>query len=130
MVLNLASVGCGNVGINPETDEKVGKESMTVEHFDSYLTTYVSKSDISVLVYVDISARLKQTYRTADAGLGEAHVLAYVDRAHVGIAFGKYIDCFEIHLARFLELHGYLFLAEAVFVVGYCVCDYFERNLA
>lgn len=130
MVLNLAGVGCSNVCINTETDEKVGKESMTVEHFDSYLATYVGESDISVLVYVDISARLKQTYRTADAGLGEAHVLAYVDRTHVVVIFGKYIDCFEIHLAGFLELHSYLFLAEAVFVVGYCVCDYFERNLA
>ena len=129
-MLNLASVGCGNVCINTETDEKVGKESMTVEHFDSHLATYVGESDISVLVYVDISARLKQTYRTADAGLGEAHVLAYVDRTHVVVIFGKYIDCFEIHLAGFLELHSYLFLAEAVFVVCDCICDYFESYLA
>lgn len=41
MVLDLARIGSGDVGIYSEGDEKVGEESVTVEHLDRYLASNV-----------------------------------------------------------------------------------------
>ena len=83
MMLYFARIGCGNVLIHSESDEKVGQESVTVEHFDSNLAADIGQGEIAVLVNVYVPASLQKTYRAADARLGKSHMLAYVNRAHV-----------------------------------------------
>ena len=78
VVLDLTGIFCGSILIYAKTDKKVSQEFVAVVHLHRYLATELGEGNVSVFVYVYISARLQKAYRAADTRLREAHVLAHV----------------------------------------------------
>ena len=88
MMLYFAGISRRNVIRYTERYEKVGQQLVSVIHLYCYLMADIRECDITVTVDVYISAVLKQAYCSAHARLGKAHMLTYVNGAHVGILLG------------------------------------------
>ena len=90
VMLDLAGIGVGRFLTYTKRDEKSGQGAVAIVNLLRHVTALVGKADIAVLVNRYVSATLKQADRSAYTWLGKAHVLAHVDRSHVGRLFGQY----------------------------------------
>ena len=101
-VLDAAGVLGGGVLGYSEGYEKGGEYLVAAVNLLCDEASLLGEGNVAVRVYRDVSAAFQKTDGAADAGLGEAHILADVDGTDVRLFFREYQYCFEIHLARFL----------------------------
>ena len=105
VVLDLAGIGVGGLLVHAQADEQGFEQRVALEGALGDLSALIGQGQVAVVIYRDKTARAEQADGAADAGFGKAHMLTHVDGADVGAGFREAVDGFQIHLARFLQVH-------------------------
>ena len=98
-VLDFAGVVCRGFLVDAEPDEEFAEDGVTLIGALSDLKSCLGEMKSAVVGNCDVAAVAENSDRTADAGLGVAHFLADVDRAHKSLALTENIYGFKIHFA-------------------------------
>ena len=98
-VLDFAGVVCRGFLVDAEFDEELAEDGVTLIGALSDLKTRLGEMKSTVVGNCDVAAVAENSDRTANAGLGVAHFLADVDRAHKSLALTENIYGFKIHFA-------------------------------
>ena len=98
-VLDFAGVVCRGFLVDAEPDEELTEHGVTLVGALSDLKPRLGEVKSPVVGNGDVAAVTENSDRTADAGLGVAHFLADVDRAHKSLALTENIYGFKIHFA-------------------------------
>ena len=98
-VLDFAGVVCRGFLVDAEPDEELTEHGVTLVGALSDLKPRLGEVKSPVVGNGDVAAVTENSDRTADAGLGVAHCLADVDRAHKSLALTENIYGFKIHFA-------------------------------
>ena len=106
VVLDLAGILGGDVGVHPQRDQKTGQDGVALVDLLGDRQTLIGQGDGTVTGNRDQPPLAKHTDGAADRGLGVPHVLADVDRTDKPRPARKQQNGFQIHLTRFLQIHG------------------------
>jgi hypothetical protein len=101
-VFHFAGIFHGGVFVNADGAEELGDKGMSLKHFLCDLLAAFGEEKEAVLVGNDVAAAFQKTHGAAYAGLGIAHVFAYVDGAYGAAFLAEDVYGFKIHLAGFL----------------------------
>ena len=63
--------------------EELGEDLVTVVNLDCHLAAVFGQGKVAVRINLNVSTVFQKADSTADAGLGKAHLLAYVNRTYV-----------------------------------------------
>ena len=79
VVLDLAGVGVGDVGVHAQVDKVFLEQPMALVGSLGHGAAGIGQKKVSECVHLDKSPLSEQSDGAADAGLGKAHVLAHVN---------------------------------------------------
>ena len=106
VMLHLAGVLLGGLGVDAELHEKLRERMVPVEHFRGDLHAAGRQGDESVAIHRDMAALAQALGRVGHARLRHAELLRDVDRADVTVFLLHHQHCFQIVFRSSQDLHS------------------------
>ncbi len=92
--------------IDAEGGQKCRQYGVTLVNGLCDLETRLGQTEQTILVDGNITVIAQQADCSADAGLGEAGIMRYVDRAHLTVLLHENKNSFQIVFRAFLDLQS------------------------
>ena len=105
-VLDAAGILRSDLVIDAEGGQKCRQYGVTLVNGLCDLETRLGQTEQTVLVDGNITVIAQQADCSADAGLGEAGIMRYVDRAHLTVLLHENKNSFQIVFRAFLDLQS------------------------